>query len=638
MCGIAGSFNWPEADVSAMVQAMHHRGPDDSGGFRDGPCVMGMSRLAIIDTSKAGHQPMLWKNEVALVFNGEIYNHAELRADLRSRGRLFSSESDTEVVLQLYLSEGEAFVQRLRGMFAIAIYDRRPGPGREILLLARDPFGIKPLLVASDGDRIVFASELRSLLASGVISPKFDYQAVRQLLMRGAVVQPRTLLAGVHMLMPSTLMRITASHREEQTFWKPAPNIRSEVSTASYEEQVDLVEAELMRCVKEQMVADVPLGAFLSGGLDSSIVVGLMSRYADRPVRTFSVGFGPEAAELDETEDAVAVAAALGAEHRRIEITDEFVADHIEHFADDLDQPSVDGLNSWLVSQAAAPHVKVALSGTGGDELFAGYPWFASMQQIFSDEGVSGSQSGVLSLLLSRFANGPRSGSFVGRFASQYRHFDPATAARLLGGTAEDMEFFDIVDMEPSDELLEARVLDRTSVLCLRTYTLNQLLRDIDATSMAHSLEVRVPFLDPSLLDLALSLPEASRLSRSDPAAEPGSYRALGTKKILLDVASRLIPFDLGTRAKRGFSLPIDRWLRGPMRETLEATLRSPPASLAEHLDPRQLCAVLEDFLAGRIHWGRPWILLILTIWSEQILAPRGSAALSQPVSFATFT
>jgi asparagine synthase (glutamine-hydrolysing) len=637
MCGIAGSFNWPEADLSAMVRAMHHRGPDDRGAFRDGPCAIGMSRLAIIDTSMAGHQPMLWKDEVALVFNGEIYNHAELRAGLVARGRHFASESDTEVILQLYLEEGDAAIQRLRGMFALAIYDRRKGPGRETLLLARDPFGIKPLLIARQGHRLVFASEIRSLLASGVVRPQLDPAAVRQLLMRGAVVQPRTMLAGVAMLMPATLMRVTASGVEQEPYWSAGTGRRSDVAAAGYADQVDILARELDRAVSEQMVADVPLGAFLSGGLDSSIIVGLMARHAG-VVRTFSVGFGEDGQDLDETEDAMAVANALGTSHQRVEISDTFVAAQLERFAEEIDQPSVDGLNSWLVSGAAAPHVKVALSGTGGDELFAGYPWFAAMRQDPFGTPAPPTPLRRFARFLSRREADAVPNPFVARFAAEYRHFDPTAAARMLGSSPQDMERADVADMEPADSLAGSGPLDRTSVLCLGTYTLNQLLRDIDATSMAHSLEVRVPFLDTNLLDFALSLPETARLAEPDGVAEPGSYRALGTKRILLDVARRIVPLDLGSRAKRGFSMPLDRWLRGPMRAPLEESLRAPHEAVAGLLNAHATAAVLDDFLAERIHWGRPWILQMLDRWSRHMLsAAPAPASRCEPLAFSSF-
>ncbi len=577
---------------------------------------------------------MVWNDEVALVFNGEIYNHTELRAELKKKGRQFASESDTEVVLQLYLQEGEAFVQRLRGMFAIAIYDRRPGPGNEVLLLARDVFGIKPLLVAAAGTRLVFASEIRSLLASGVVSAKLDPVAVQQILLRGAVVQPRTILHGVAMLMPATLMRVTSSGIRHERFWRPEPKRRPEAVFSTYGEQVELVEQELGRAVGEQMMADVPLGAFLSGGLDSSIVVGLMARKGAGPVRTFSVGFGADGRELDESEDALEVAAALGTDHRRVEMTDAFVAARLERFSDDLDQPSVDGLNSWLVSEAAASHVKVALSGTGGDELFAGYPWFNTMQEFSRGRG----RRGLLARLLSGRNAMAQLDPFISRFAAEYRHFDPAAAARMLGGTSEDMTRSDVETMQAADALDSAGALDRTSALCLGTYTLNQLLRDIDATSMAHSLEVRVPFLDVGLLDLALSLPEEARLGNPDLSAEPGSYCALGTKRILVDIARRLVPVNLGGRAKRGFSLPLDRWLLGCMREPLEESLRHPCSQMAELFLRGQPEAVLDDFLAGRIHWGRPWILLILDLWTRRVGAGRIKASSSAPFAFATFT
>lgn len=628
MCGIAGGFGAQQPAIERMVSAMAHRGPDDSGVFRSPSCVLGMTRLAIIDTSSAGHQPMVWgDDEVALVFNGEIYNHRALRRGLENRGHHFSSTSDTEVVLHLYLEFGEAFVSNLRGMFALAIYDRRSGALQEKLLLARDHLGIKPLIFSRISGGLVFASEMKALVASGLIEPRLDPRSVRQLLMRGSVCQPATILDGVEMLMPGHLLRGSPSGLQTECYWQPGTQRRPDVVRATYADQVRLVSAELERIVGEQMVADVPVGAFLSGGLDSSLMVALMTAIKPDPVRTFSVGFGLEGQDLDECADAQIVAESLGTLHSRLELGEDDVINGLGAFIEALDQPSVDGLNSWVVSGAAARHVKVAVSGTGGDELFCGYPWYRNMQDYAARRRVNWSDTAErLAARVSVFNQGLGSAldkvtpdGFVARFAAEYRHFDPYSAGQLLGVTADRLRAADCADMIRADRLPQACAADRTTALCLGSYTQNQLLRDIDTTSMAHSLEVRVPFLDPDLLDLALSLPPGARIGKGDPLATPGSYLALGAKRILMDVARSRLPPQVLTRPKRGFSLPIDRWLRVRLRPMLEDVVRNPTGQVAQIVDPQASGRVVDRFLEGTLHWGRPWLLLVLNLWVEDL-------------------
>lgn len=620
MCGIAGSFGVEAASIHAMVEAMRHRGPDDRGVFEHAGGALGMTRLAIVDTSNAGHQPMIWgADEVILVFNGEIYNHRHLRQELELKGHLFKSQSDTEVVLHLYLEFGEEFVERLRGMFAIALLDRRSG--RDILLLARDHLGIKPLIHAKIGSGLIFASEIKALIASGVVEPRLNPDAVRQLLMRGAVCQPATILAGVEMLMPGHLLRLSSDSRTIRRFWQPGSGRRADIAAASYPQQFDAVQAELDRIVREQMVADVPVGAFLSGGLDSSLLVALMAKAKPDPIRTFSVGFGDDGADLDETEDALVVARHLSTHHTRVSVAPERIARLLSSFAGALDQPSVDGLNAWIVSEVAAQDVKVAISGTGGDELFAGYPWFRTMQnfQALDQNRPAMSRTRRLVRLLSS-GGASDDHAFLRSFAAQYRHFEPEAAARLIGRSPDELAAAELADLARSDILADDDALNRVSGLCLAGYTQNQLLRDIDATSMAHSIEVRVPFLDPDLSDIALSLPNSAKLGQTHPPPGDDSYVALGTKRILQDIARNHLPGELLSRPKRGFSMPIDKWLRGPMLESLQDNLRHLPTGLSHLIDSAETARVADRFLAGQLHWGRPWLLLVLCLWWQNVL------------------
>src|SRR5947209_1495008 len=381
MCGICGV--WGEVDlesVEAMVSAMHHRGPDDRGVYQSSNITLGMTRLSIIDLSPSGHQPM--SNDggmIWVVYNGEVYNFQSERAQLEAKGYQFRSTSDTEVVLRLYEYYGDDFLLRLRGMFALAIYDARRGPGHERLLLARDQLGIKPLLFARAKGRLIFASELKAILASGLIEAEIDPDALRLLLTYGSIYQPRTIVRGVEMLLPAHRLIIENGQERIERYWSLATDRRADLRTKTYEELVEEVAATLAEAVRLQMVSDVPLGAFLSGGVDSSLLVAMMTRLAGNRIKTFSVGFEAEGAEIDESTDAERMALYLGTEHSTVLVRGAEVRDRIEHIAYGLDQPSVDGVNSYFVSLAARRAVTVAVSGTGGDELFAGYPWFINM-------------------------------------------------------------------------------------------------------------------------------------------------------------------------------------------------------------------------------------------------------------------
>src|SRR2546421_283897 len=282
MCGICGVWGSEEREaVGAMVAAMHHRGPDDSGVLSDERATLGMTRLAIIDTSSGGHQPMQTPDGlISVVYNGELYNFREERRLLEARGQTFRSTSDTEVVLRMYEHHGDDFLKRMRGMFALAVYDRRGGPGRERLLLARDQMGIKPLLYARAGERLVFASEIKALLASGLVRADVDPVSLRLLLTYGSVYQPRTILSGVRMLLPAHRLVVESGRERVERYWSLGLDRREGLRQRPYEELVEEVASVLEESVRLQMVSDVPLGAFLSGGLDSSLLVALMARQA----------------------------------------------------------------------------------------------------------------------------------------------------------------------------------------------------------------------------------------------------------------------------------------------------------------------------------------------------------------------
>lgn len=631
MCGIAGIFgNSDPGGVQGMLAALSHRGPDDEGLYYDDTVALGHRRLAIIDTSPAGHQPMgAAGGAVQIAYNGEMYNFRQQRSELEAKGRRFHTQSDTEVLLALYLEYGEDFLPRVRGIFSLAIYDKRGGPGREKLLLARDHFGIKPLVYARSGSTLAFASELKAMVASGLVSTEIDSESLRQLLSLGSVAQPRTLLRDVSALPSAHYLVAVGDSINVRRYWSYETDRVAGLRELPYEAQVARLGEVMTESVIGQTIADVPVGAFLSGGVDSSLIVALMAREANGQVDTFSVGFETDADAVDESYEAGEVAALLGTRHSRVLVGNSEISTHLHRFVTGLDQPSVDGLNSYFVSYAAAQAVTVSLSGTGGDEIFLGYPWFAQIGREFGTARLSGrakrrwmrSLFGGRGPAFGESSNGARLREAFGRL---YHCFGPDSAQALLAAERRAAAPFRSFaeDLEAADELHDGGALDRAGVLCLNSYTRNQLLRDIDACAMAHSLEVRVPFLDPAVVDFALSLPPEAKIADPTAAIAPGaSYQDSGVKRIVCDVARRYLPQEFFTRrAKKGFILPCGDWLRGPLASIVGDILSPANIRSAGLFDSEAVTRVYSEFCTGNSHWSRPWLLMIASLWHAEIV------------------
>jgi len=644
MCGIAGIIgDSPPECIASMVAAMRHRGPDDSGIFREEGIALGMTRLAIIDLSQKAHQPMSnAEGTIRIVYNGETYNFQEERAILIKKGYSFKSASDTEVVLSMYQEYGDDFLLRMRGMFALAIYDKRKGPGRERLLLARDHLGIKPLLYAKVGSTFLFSSEIKAMLASGLVEKRFDPESLRLLMTHGSITQPRTAIVDVRMLLPGHRLIVESGKERIERFWELGIDRISDLRNEPYEVQVQSIQDSLQEAVRLQMVSDVPIGAFLSGGVDSSLLVALMSQISGAKVKTFSVGFEREGANIDETDDAERVAKLLGTDHRRVLVTGQDFRDRVSHIASALDQPSVDGVNSYFISMAARQGVTVAISGTGGDELFAGYPWFvnmlaacnnsegrpfkSSLLKVFSNLTRQGFFDSAMSSRLGPFVERMRSvSSFVARYSRQYQIFGPLGAARILAPEVRESSSVGREpsrDMAPADELSYGSTVERVSGLCLRTYTQNQLLRDIDAVSMAHSLEVRVPYLDTVVADTALSLPDNAKVgdARGISDSSEATYRETGAKRILIDAGRGLLPGGMDLQKKRGFGMPFDSWVKNSLRDVLEDTLSAKVVKKRGYFCVHEVEVIKKRFMAGEISWVYPWLLIITELWCREIL------------------
>jgi asparagine synthase (glutamine-hydrolysing) len=604
ICGIVGGSAQQDA-VDRMVAAMRHRGPDDRGTRHRRRFALGAARLAIQDLSAGGHQPMASPDgDIWIAYNGEMYNAPEQRRHLEELGYRFHSTSDTEVVLTLYRHYGGACLSRMRGIFALAMVDMREDANDPTVFLARDPLGVKPLLFAEcRGGGFIFASELKALLASGQISPVVEPRALRSLFEQGSVYQPDTLIRGVFMVQPAHSVTIRAGEVRVERYWRLGVDRRPELRRANYPDQVAAMSAALREAVRTQLIGDVPIGAFLSGGVDSATLTALMAAEVGQKVRTFSIGFGRELRAVDESDLAARFAAHLGTDHIRLEIDPSMVRAQFDCIVDGIDQPSIDGLNTYFVSKAAGASVKVAISGVGADDLFMGYPWHAQM--------LRGERPG--NDFLTSYAE------LAGRFHHTLaaREADQLIAPGLLADSARDTR----ADYQAIDELAEGDLVERITALTLRGYTNNQLLRDMDAMSMTHSLEVRVPYLDPHVIDTGLSLPEQAKLAHGAPRAPmDDSYRVSGIKRVLIDVARPLLPAGFDEVPKRGFGIPIGPWLNGPLRDLVVEVLAPERVARGGLMNPRTAARLQAALAQGRVVSGwRMWLMLICQLWSERM-------------------
>ncbi len=619
MCGIAGYLSQTQspsdrlAAVSRMNAAMVRRGPDDEGADAWGDATLGMRRLAIFDPSH-GHQPMSTADgRWHLVFNGAIYNFRALRAELEAAGRSFHTECDTEVLLGAVAHWGEGCLNRLRGMFAFAAWDSQ----ERILLLARDPFGIKPLYVHSTADGgLLFASELNALLASGSVPAAIDPQAVSAYLGWLAVPAPQTIYRHVRSLRPGECAVWRANKLNIKTYWTlrdayVSTDVRITRSPAEFTAGL---RAQLEDSVRAHAIADVPVGAFLSGGLDSTALVALMTKLGGARLKTFSLGFDDTG--YSEADAAAANARYLGSDHHTSVLTGERVATEIGTILATLDQPTGDGINTYYVSQAArAGGVTVALSGLGADELFGGYPSFRNVTLISRWLPVWHALPGFFrETLLARWERGD---TRQRKLADTLRHGgrNPAALALLQRRVFAEPTRLSLLSADamsayaphPEEAALAAELADTglfaiTSAAELRGYMTDVLLRDSDVMSMSQSLELRVPFVDRPLVNWLACQPTAFKHTPANP------------KSALAFAVRDLLPPDLLTRPKRGFTLPFARWMRGPLKPFLEETFSSASVGRSGLFSPAAVQAHWRGFIAGHdtAEWSRVWSLAML--------------------------
>ena len=637
MCGIAGGvfFNprfTPDLrrDIGErLLAAIRHRGPDGEGIWAGGaeaaspdnpsPLLV-HSRLAIIDTSIAGAQPMSGSGlSSRITFNGEIYNFARIRTRLEAAGHHFDSRTDTEVILRGHAMWGPSILDDLRGMFALAIWS----PESRELFLARDRFGVKPLYVARGDGWFLFASEVRAILATGLVPPVLNPDGLWDYLAYQTAPAPRTLIDGVEMLGPGCSLIVDATGTEHQNRYWDLATSAAPVTDVSPEQAHKEVRRLLLDAVSAHLVSDVPVGAFLSGGIDSSAVVALMREAGITP-RTFSVGFAE--AEFDESAHAERVAALVGSEHTAIRLSERDLLDALPDALAAMDQPTGDGINTFIVSRAVRrTGLTVALSGLGGDELFGGYPSFSRLTRVAEVARLWGRSSGQLRDIAGRAVRLIGGSSVLATKAAAAVASDGSLASLypLTRQLFSDEQRLSLIAppwrsrfaaaSDPYVPLLRdafARMpgsgpVTQVSYAEARTYMHDVLLRDTDQMSMAHALEVRVPFVDHVLADYVMAVPDALKAPGSTP------------KRLLVEALGAALPREIVHRRKQGFTLPFEPWMRGELRTFCENRLGSAGLAGRGLVDRDRLAGMWTSFLRGGsdVTWSRLWMLVALETW-----------------------
>ncbi|WP_096701940.1 asparagine synthase (glutamine-hydrolyzing) [Magnetospirillum sp. 15-1] len=617
MCGIAGATNIALPDLDAMRRRLDHRGPDDHGLWRDedSGAALAQTRLAVIDLSPGGHQPMASPcGRWVVVFNGEIYNYRALRAELEAKGETFATASDTEVLLRLLMRQGEAALDQLVGMFAVALWDRHECS----LLLVRDRFGVKPLVWAAlPGGHLAFASEIHALAACPGVDLGLDHRAVSDYLACLYVPAPRTIHAGIAKLEPGHLLRWRNGSWDIRRWWSPPfTGGRPIRHDEAVEELIPLVR----QAVVDRLVSDVPVGCFLSGGIDSSVIAALMAEEARRqgapPIRTFTMTF--DAAAYDERDAAAQVAAHVGSHHTELPASPGIAGRldaMVRHFGEPFGNPTALLIDD--LSRLARQHVTVALVGDGGDEIFAGYPRYqggllaeraARLLPVWLRRGVVAPLAGLIPESSSGRHAFRRAREFLGslglaadeRYASWVEYFDPAERAALLGGAEAGRPLAALYRAVAGADALDA--MQQTDLL---SFLPGNLLSYGDAMSMAHALELRLPLLDHRLAEAVGAIQAATRF-------------AFGKKSLLKAVARRLLPAEIVDRPKLGFNPPMGLWLQRELKPMVAERLT--PARLEElGLRWPPVERLLAEQRSGRRdHSLKVWALLVLEAWQRQ--------------------
>jgi asparagine synthase (glutamine-hydrolysing) len=637
MCGICGVAGGDPSSgrelVARMCAAMVHRGPDDEGSIQLDGVTLGMRRLSIIDL-EGGHQPMHNEDStVWVVQNGEIYNHLELREQLIASGHRFTTESDTEVLVHGYEEWGEALVERLNGMFAVAILDRH----RKRVLLARDRMGIKPLHYAVDGKRLVFASELKALLRDPVLRRDIDPVALDEYLALEFVPSPRSIVRGISKLPPAHTLEWylgSGMHRLHR-YWTPTLG-EDPIGSRSgdLDERAEELRAVMRESVRKELISDVPLGVFLSGGIDSSAVTAMMAQLGS-DVKSFSVGFAERS--FDESRFAREVAKHLGTDHHELTLEPAMLLDLIPQLPTLLDEPLGDAsiIPTYLLSAFTRRHVKVALGGDGGDELFAGYPTLQAHRLAgYYNRAPRLLREGVIAPVVRRLPVSRDNLSFdfrAKRFVSGAAHPVAERHRRWMGSfAAEERTALLSADMRDQlkgsghvhlselDGAAPADPLNQVLLMDMRLYLENDILVKLDRASMMASLEGRVPLLNNDFVEFATRLPLDVKL------------RGLRPKFLLKRALRGLLPDDILNRPKKGFGIPVANWFRGPLKEQMLSVLSPERIAGKGFFDAAALKSLIDDHLSGRRDNRKQlWTLFVFELWHDGYV--RGGHQTSTP-------
>jgi len=622
MCGIAGFVGGHDegpTEVSArrlrqMCDVIRHRGPDDEGVFVGDGAALGMRRLSIIDLA-GGHQPI--RNEdgtIWVVFNGEIYNYRALRAELAAAGHAFYTDTDTETIVHAYEQWGDEAFTHLRGMFGIALWDRRT----RTLLLARDRLGIKPLHYAEHGGRLSFGSEIKSILAGdGTALRTLDPRALAHYLSFLYTPGDASIFDGIRKLPPGHLLRWHDGQLTVRRYWGVPIG---QGFSGSLEDATDTLTAILADAVQSHLVSDVPIGALLSGGVDSSLIVGLMARASSRPIKTFSIGFDEPA--FDELDAARRVARHFSTDHHELVVRPDalgVVGSLVEHFDEPFGDTSA--IPTWYVFEMARRHVTVVLSGDGGDELFGGYDRYLPHPRVASFDALAGSAGrAVAGLTWPLLPHGRTGKNFLrhvaqrprGRYLDSIRLFQPDELDGLLSP-----EIGESIDVGGASAVAAGR-FERWDALPWRsqmmhfdldTYLPEDILTKVDRMSMAHSIESRVPLLDHNVVAFAASLPDDMKIHQGE------------RKRALKRAAARILPAEVLTRRKQGFGVPVGEWFRGPLKDFLADALQSTQARQRGYFRRRFVDRLMAEHVSGRRdHAPRLWALLMFELWHRRYL------------------
>jgi asparagine synthase (glutamine-hydrolysing) len=616
MCGIAGEIRWDGGEPAGQdvtLATLRHRGPDAEGAFARGNAWVGQTRLSIIDVSTGDPPISNETDDLGVALNGEIYNFRELRSGLEARGHRFTTRGDTEVIAHLAEElEPTELAAALDGMFGVAVWDARHGR----LTLARDRFGKKPLHYWQDARGLVFGSEIKAVLAHPRVPRRLRTDAIADYLTFGYVPTPDTFYEEIRSVPPGHVLVVEDGRVTLTAYWEPrwpgaAGGPRLDVS---FDEAARRVRSSLQAAVEKRLISDVPLGAFLSGGIDSSAVVGMMARAAGSGVATFTIGFEDDEG-FDERPFAEAVARRHGTDHTEFVVKPD-AADLMERLVEHHDSPFGDSsaLPTYLLSELTAKHVTVALCGDGGDELFGGYERFAAALALAHWERVPARARTALRDFA--VARRPAGGSTLAKVRRAMARSDltapegllawvsyvPAEQREQLIGTAHAPGIERYMEIwQRSDG---SATLDRLLDLNLRTYLLDDLLPKVDRMSMAHSLEVRAPFLDRDVAELAFRLKPSTKI------------RGLRLKRVLKAAVADLLPPELLNRPKRGFGIPLDRWMRTDLASMLTGTLGSDASLVGDHVHRAAVQRLIDEHQRGAANHGHAlWTLLTLELF-----------------------